>query len=98
MEVGKRTSRPRRPLARKQPLQRGEYKALARAIEARAESEGFSVRTLAEKLGLPPTRVHKTLRCQRRMDPLEFLDWCVALRIEDPVAFLRAVRRRDLYS
>jgi hypothetical protein len=79
----------------KQPLQRGEYKALARAIQARATALGLSVRALAGRLGLPTTRVHKTLRCQRRMDPLEFLDWCVALEIKDPVTFLRTVRRHE---
>ena len=83
----------RKPPIAKQPLQRGAYKALAEAIKARAAKEGLSVRALASQLGIPSTRVHKTLRCQRRMDPLEFLDWCEALHIADPVAFLRAVRK-----
>jgi hypothetical protein len=91
--VGKSHRSRRKPPAPKQPLQRGEYKSLALAIEARATRQGLSVRALAERLGMPSTRVHKTLRCQRRLDPLEFLDWCEALDIEDPVGFLRAIKK-----
>ena len=91
--MAKLSRKRRKPPAAKQPLQRGAYKALAEAIKGRAAMNGLSVRVLAGKLGVPSTRVHKTLRCQRRMDPLEFLDWCEVLDIKDPVAFLRAVRK-----
>ena len=42
----------------------------------------------------PRTTVHKTLTIQRRMDTIEFLDWCGALEIKDPVKLIRSVRKR----
>jgi len=60
----------------------------------RAEELDLSVRALAERLGRPRTTVHKTLTGQRRMDPIEFLDWCEALEWDDPVAVIESVRRR----
>lgn len=89
-----RKRRPRsKPLPAKQPLQRSSYQALAKLIQARTTELGLSVRALAEKLGKPRTTVHKTLCGDRRLDPIEFLDWCVALEIEDPLGFINAVRR-----
>lgn len=83
----------KRLLPNKQPLQNSAYQELARRIQRRAEERGWSVRTLAEKLGKPRTTVHKTLTGQRRLDPIEFLDWCEALEWEDPVAVIRSARR-----
>lgn len=54
----------------------------------------MSVRALAERLDRPRTTVHKTLTGQRRLDPIEFLDWCEALEWDDPLAIIRSVRRR----
>ena len=81
------------PLPAKQPLQNSAYQALAQRLQKRAEELGLSVRALAEKLGKPRTTVHKTLTGQRRLDPIEFLDWCDALEWDDPLAVLNAVRR-----
>jgi hypothetical protein len=88
-DLAKKRSSPRATLKTKQPLQREAYKALAQALGDRSTALGLSVRALSARLHAPTTRVHKTLRCQRRLDPLEFLDWCDALEIEDPVQFLR---------
>lgn len=88
---GKRGSS--KPLPAKQPLQRSSYKLLAGALRARATELEFSVRTLATRLGKPPTTVHKTLSGQRRLDPIEFLDWCEALELSDPIAVIEGVRR-----
>lgn len=81
-------------LQSKQPLQRSAYKALARLLKARSEELGLSVRDLAARLNKPRTTVHKTLGGQRRLDPIEFLDWCEALEIKDSVAAINSVRRR----
>lgn len=67
---------------------------MAQRIRLRAEEMGFSVRVLAEKLGRPRTTVHKTMTGQRRLDPIEFLDWCEALGWDDPVAIINQVRKR----
>ena len=84
----------KRLLPTKQPLQTAEYQGLARLIHARADELGLSVRALAERLSRPRTTVHKTLTGQRRLDPIEFLDWCEALEWDDPLAIIRSVRRR----
>lgn len=76
----------------KQPLQASGYQALARRIQERATELELSVRALAERLDRPRTTVHKTLRGQRRLDPIEFLDWCEALEWEDPLSVLETVR------
>ncbi len=81
-------------LSRKQPLQRGPYQALVRKMAERAEELDLSVRALAKLLGRPRTTVHKTLTGQRRMDPIEFLDWCEVLEFDDPVKLIRSVQRR----
>lgn len=81
-------------LPAKQPLQRSPYQALARALRERADALGLSVRALAERLGRPVTTTHKTLRGQRRLDPLEFVEWCEALEVKDPLALIRSVRNR----
>lgn len=83
-----------KPLRAKQPLQRGAYQALAKLLQQRAAELDLSVRALAERLGRPRTTVHKTLGGQRRLDPIEFLDWCEALGWDDPIAIINSVRRR----
>lgn len=77
----------------KQPLQGSAYQALAQKLQKRADELELSVRALAERLGKPRTTVHKTLTGQRRLDPVEFLDWCDALEWDDPLAVLKSVRR-----
>lgn len=66
---------------------------MVRALQTRAEELGLSVRALAERLGRPRTTVHKTLTGQRRLDPIEFLDWCEALEFDDPVKLIQSLRR-----
>lgn len=80
-------------LPAKQPLQSSAYQALAQKLQKRADELELSVRTLAERLGKPRTTVHKTLTGQRRLDPIEFLDWCEAMEWDDPLAILNALRR-----
>lgn len=84
----------RRLLPTKQPLQQSAYQGLARLIQSRADELGLSVRALAERLGRPRTTVHKTLTGQRRLDPIEFFDWCEALEWADPPAIIQSVRQR----
>lgn len=76
----------------KQPLQSSAYQALARLLQERADELGLSVRALAERLGRPRTTVHKTLTGQRRLDPIEFLDWSEALEWDDPIEVIQSVR------
>ncbi|MGD9790588.1 MAG: helix-turn-helix domain-containing protein [Phycisphaerales bacterium] len=75
-------------------MQRPAYQALARALRSKADLAGLSVRDLAAKLGRPSTTVHKTLGGQRRLDPIEFLEWCEVLGVDDPIALIESVRRK----
>lgn len=90
-KLGRKNSK---PLSAKQPLQKSPYQALARLLRHRAAELDLSVRVLAERLNRPRTTVHKTLLGQRRLDPVEFLDWCEALELNDPIAVINSVRRR----
>lgn len=94
--MGVPASRRKNPqsLPAKQPLQQQPYQSLVRAMAKRAEELDLSVRALAERLGRPRTTVHKTLTGQRRMDPIEFLDWCEALEFDDPVKLIRTIARK----
>lgn len=76
-----------RPRQTKQPLQSEGHRLLSLALRARTEELGFTVRELADRWGRSTTTTHKTLRNQRRVDFLEYLDLCRALRIEDPIGF-----------
>lgn len=84
----------KRLLPNKQPLQHTAYQGLARLLKVRADELELSIRMLAERLKRPRTTVHKTLTGQRRLDPIEFLDWCEALEWDDPLAIIESVRQR----
>lgn len=83
-----------KPPAAKQPLQRSAYQSLTRALRNRADELDLSVRDIAAALHKPRTTVHKTLRGQRRMDPIEFVEWCEVLQVSDPLALIISVRRK----
>lgn len=51
---------------------------------------GFSQAKLAAKLGKPPSFVHKCEVGDRRIDPLEFIDWCRACGLAPDIALLSA--------
>lgn len=69
------------------------YQALAALLRRRAADLDLSTRALGGRLGMPHTTVHKTLRGQRRLDPIEFVAWCEALDLRDPLAVIDSVRR-----
>lgn len=71
---------------------------LAHAIEERAIELGMSITDIERATGFPRSRVHKTLQRQRRVDALEWLDWANALRISDPIGFLREVKSRSMHG
>jgi hypothetical protein len=83
----------KKPLPAKQPLQRGEYQALTRLLRTRAKEMKLSIRKLEKALNKPRSTVHKTLSGQRRLDPIEFISWCEALELKDPVAVIKSVRK-----
>jgi hypothetical protein len=92
------SKKPRKPPVRvphaKRKVADGEFAWLAYAIEERVVEMGISVRALAERMAVNASRVHKTLQRQRRIDPLEWLDWADALELGDPTEFLRDLKRK----
>lgn len=81
-----------RPRLTKQPLQSEGHRQLSAALRARTEELGLTVRALADRWGRSTTTTHKTLRNQRRIDFLEYLDLCAALEIDDPMQFAEPFR------
>ena len=92
--VRKANPRNSKSFSSKPPLQGTAYQALARLLKQRAAELGLSVRDLAARLKRPRTTVHKTLCGQRRLDPIEFLDWCDALELKDPIKTINSLRHR----
>ncbi len=85
----------RRPPTPKRRIATTEFAWLAYAMEERAIELGMSITDLERELGFPRSRVHKTLQRQRRVDALEWLEWADALKITDPIEFLRDVKARS---
>ncbi|MGD0767257.1 MAG: helix-turn-helix transcriptional regulator [Tepidisphaeraceae bacterium] len=68
------------------------YRRLCGLLRKWRNDAGMTQRTLAKKLRKPPSYVHKTEIGDRRMDPLEFIAWCRACKIE-PSASISAVEK-----
>jgi len=54
------------------------YRDLAGRLRQWREAAGFTQRELAAQLGRPPSYVAKCEQAERRVDVLEFVDWCRA--------------------
>ncbi|HAS22652.1 helix-turn-helix transcriptional regulator [Idiomarina loihiensis] len=55
--------------------------------------QGLTMRDLAAKLGVPHSFVGKVEQCERRLDLIEFIEYCEALDL-DPGDGVRIVRKR----
>ncbi|MEM9083780.1 MAG: helix-turn-helix transcriptional regulator [Planctomycetota bacterium] len=64
------------------PQHRPEYQQLKDMLRALREDAELSQRALAELLDKPPSYVHKCETGERRIDPLEFIDWCIACGVK----------------
>lgn len=69
-------------------LQAARYRSLPPALRAMREAAGLTHRELAKKLRLSHTMVHNSEVAERRVDVMEFADWCRACGV-DPVVALR---------
>jgi predicted transcriptional regulator len=54
------------------------YRELCGLLRAWRIGAGLSQRELAERLKKPPSFVHKCEVGGHRIDPIEFVDWCIA--------------------
>ncbi|GAG41506.1 unnamed protein product [marine sediment metagenome] len=66
----------------KKTIHSREYDALISWLTAARNRKGMSQRALAKKLGVPPSFVAKTELRERRLDVVEFVRICKALRVD----------------
>lgn len=64
------------------------YALFREALLQARESKGITQVELAERLSLPQSFVSKVETGERRLDVVEFLDYCAALGV-DPLKLLR---------
>ncbi len=60
------------------PQHRPAYKKLCRRLRELRDAAGLSQRALATLLKKPHSYVAKVEHGDRRIDPIEFADWCTA--------------------
>ncbi len=58
------------------------------------EAAGLTQRDLAKKLKLSHTMVHNSEVAERRVDVMEFADWCLACGVEPVAALSDLLKRR----
>lgn len=68
------------------------YRRLCGLLRRWRESAGLSQRAMAKRLRKPPSYVHKSEVGDRRIDPLEFIQWCRACGRE-PAACIGELQR-----
>ncbi len=71
------------------------YRRLCALLRKWRTDAGLTQRGLATRLRKPHSYVHKTEVGDRRIDPLEFIAWCVACRL-DPSDSISEVRREAM--
>lgn len=79
-------------------LNRPEYDALLEMIREAREKAGLTQHALSKALGEDPMYVHKVENKDRRLDLLEFVEICRALRLDAPDAlrsWLETVERKE---
>lgn len=74
-------------------LQAGRYRNLPKALRSMREAAGLTQRELAARLRISHTMVHSSEVAERRVDVMEFADWCKACG-KDPVAALADLLRK----
>jgi predicted transcriptional regulator len=70
------------------------YRRLCGLLRKWRTDAGLTQRALAKRLRKPPSFVHKTEIGDRRMDPIEFVAWCRACRIEPSISIADVERSR----
>ncbi|MFT4147060.1 MAG: helix-turn-helix transcriptional regulator [Mobilitalea sp.] len=67
-----------------------EYRKLIDALKAARKSAGLTQQDVADRLGRPQSFVAKVEGCERRLDVVEFLHLCRAIRVE-PASFFENI-------
>ena len=75
-------------------LQAGRYRAVPGTLRGMREQAGLTQRDLAKKLQLSHTMVHNSEVAERRVDIMEFADWCLACGVDPSTALRDLLRKR----
>ncbi|MGI2133527.1 helix-turn-helix domain-containing protein [Shewanella baltica] len=59
-----------------------EYRRLIEWLKAARIDRGLTMRDLASKLGVPHSYVGKIEQCERKLDVLEYVEYCRALGLD----------------
>lgn len=68
------------------------YRAFAQLLKRARQAAGLTQKDMAQRFQTEQTTVSKIERGHRRLDALEFVDWCRIVRA-DPCRILRQVPR-----
>lgn len=69
------------------------YAAVVAVLAEARRHAGVTQVQLAERLGRPQSYISKVERRERRVDPVEFHDWAVALGVDPGEAFAELVSK-----
>lgn len=72
-----------------------EYRALLALLRDLREGAGITQSEMAETLGNTQTFISKVERGERRIDVVEFVEFCEALEVDPLVAFRELLARRS---
>lgn len=73
-----------------------EHERLIAWLKERREEQGLTMRELAVRLGTPHSFVGKTEQGERRLDVIEYVQYCEALNVS-PAEGLSAIKSGKLY-
>jgi transcriptional regulator with XRE-family HTH domain len=68
------------------------YRRMCLLLRSQRERAGLTIRSLAAKLEKPHSFVTKVEQGERRIDPIEFIDWCNACGVDPRKAISRLVK------
>lgn len=71
------------------PQHKSQYRKMCTLLRAMRDDAGLSQRDLALKLRMHNTMVHRSEIGDRRIDPVEFADWCRACGVDPGEAIRR---------
>lgn len=67
-----------RPIRKSKPQHKPAYRQMVKQLYELRQASGHTQRSLAQAIRLPASTIHKIEHGDRRIDPIEFMDWCKA--------------------
>jgi transcriptional regulator with XRE-family HTH domain len=72
------------------------YRYLPALLRTLRENAGMTQRQMAKKLNVTHVQVHKSETGERRVDVAEFMDWCLACKVDPEKAFRTLRQHRSV--